>query len=429
MLVALFIARLDPDDHDQGRAAALASQLGRSDRRRREPRRGPDPAQLPVGDRRDPAHQLLPAERGVGRCEALPLIQARSRARSRLLPLPRPRFEIFVLLAARRGRAPARRHGRARRPALVGPARGFPHRGPRPDEGADGQERADRPGRVQGRLRGQAPADEGGREAFQAEGIACYRTFLRGPARPHRQHRRRRGRAADRGRALRRRRSLPGGRRRQGHGDLLRHRQRRRRPTTASGSATRSPPAARSATTTRRWGSPRAAPGSRSSGTSASSAPTSRRPTSPSSASATWRATCSATACCSRRTSGCSPRSTTCTSSSTPTRTPAASFAERQRLFELPRSAWSDYDASLISAGGGVFERSAKSIPISAGGQRALGIEADELAAERADLARSCGRRSTCSGTAASAPTSRRAAEIARRRRRQGQRRRPDQRR
>ena len=44
----------------------------------------------------------------------------------------------------------------------------------------------------------------------------------------------------------------------------------------------------------------------------------------------------------------------------------AASFAERQRLFALPRSGWTDYDASLISEGGGVFSRSAKSVPISA---------------------------------------------------------------
>ena len=42
-----------------------------------------------------------------------------------------------------------------------------------------------------------------------------------------------------------------------------------------------------------------------------------------------------------------------------------ASFAERKRLFELPRSAWTDYDASLISKGGGVFPRSAKSIRVS----------------------------------------------------------------
>ena len=42
-----------------------------------------------------------------------------------------------------------------------------------------------------------------------------------------------------------------------------------------------------------------------------------------------------------------------------------SSFAERNRLFDLPRSSWRDYNAELISAGGGVFERSAKSIPLS----------------------------------------------------------------
>lgn len=44
----------------------------------------------------------------------------------------------------------------------------------------------------------------------------------------------------------------------------------------------------------------------------------------------------------------------------------AASFKERQRLFALPRSSWQDYDKSLISAGGGVFPRTAKSVPLSA---------------------------------------------------------------
>ena len=68
------------------------------------------------------------------------------------------------------------------------------------------------------------------------------------------------------------------------------------------------------------------------------------RPTSPSSGSATCPATCSATACCSRATSGWSPRSTTCTCSSIPIPIRRRSFAERQRLFELPRSSWSDYD-------------------------------------------------------------------------------------
>jgi glutamate dehydrogenase len=49
-------------------------------------------------------------------------------------------------------------------------------------------------------------------------------------------------------------------------------------------------------------------------------------------------------------------------------------FAERQRLFELPRSNWTDYNAKLISKGGGVFERSAKKITLSGEAQAALGI-------------------------------------------------------
>ena len=44
---------------------------------------------------------------------------------------------------------------------------------------------------------------------------------------------------------------------------------------------------------------------------------------------------------------------------------PASSFAERRRLFDLPRSSWADYDAALISKGGGIFPRSAKSIELS----------------------------------------------------------------
>src|SRR3954471_1829372 len=47
-----------------------------------------------------------------------------------------------------------------------------------------------------------------------------------------------------------------------------------------------------------------------------------------------------------------------------PTPDAASSYAERKRLFALPRSSWQDYDKSLISEGGGVWPRSAKSIPI-----------------------------------------------------------------
>ncbi|MFD8593884.1 NAD-glutamate dehydrogenase [Kitasatospora sp. NPDC059646] len=57
----------------------------------------------------------------------------------------------------------------------------------------------------------------------------------------------------------------------------------------------------------------------------------------------------------------------------------AASHAERRRLFDLPRSSWDDYDKSLISAGGGVFPRSAKSIALSPQVRERLGIDAAKL--------------------------------------------------
>jgi glutamate dehydrogenase len=44
---------------------------------------------------------------------------------------------------------------------------------------------------------------------------------------------------------------------------------------------------------------------------------------------------------------------------------PETAYKERERLFSLPRSSWQDYDKGLISAGGGVFPRNAKSIPLS----------------------------------------------------------------
>src|SRR5258707_1627666 len=47
-----------------------------------------------------------------------------------------------------------------------------------------------------------------------------------------------------------------------------------------------------------------------------------------------------------------------------PSPDPAMSFAERKRLFDLPRSSWQDYNKSLISQGGGVFSRTLKAIPL-----------------------------------------------------------------
>jgi len=55
------------------------------------------------------------------------------------------------------------------------------------------------------------------------------------------------------------------------------------------------------------------------------------------------------------------------------------SFKERERLFNLPRSTWADYDKTLISKGGGVFNRSAKSIPVSREMQEVFGIKHEEI--------------------------------------------------
>ena len=52
----------------------------------------------------------------------------------------------------------------------------------------------------------------------------------------------------------------------------------------------------------------------------------------------------------------------------------ATSFVERRRLFDLPRSSWADYDQDLISEGGGIYPRSAKSIPVSPQVREVLGL-------------------------------------------------------
>jgi len=56
---------------------------------------------------------------------------------------------------------------------------------------------------------------------------------------------------------------------------------------------------------------------------------------------------------------------------------PAASWQERRRMFELPRSSWDDYDTSLISQGGGVYSRDQKSIPVSPQIRATLDIDGD----------------------------------------------------
>ena len=62
-----------------------------------------------------------------------------------------------------------------------------------------------------------------------------------------------------------------------------------------------------------------------------------------------------------------------------PSPDPEASFKERERLFKLSRSSWADYDSKFISAGGGLYPRSAKSVTITPEMKAVLGIEADAM--------------------------------------------------
>ena len=263
-MVELFEARFDPalGEARPTRAARLdAIEQQTRDGARRASRRSTRTASC--GASSTPCAAACAPITGSQRGQGLDLLQDRQ---------PHDRRAAAAAAAGRdlrlqpaHGRHPsARRPGGARRHPLVRPARGFPHRDPGPDEGADGEERRHRAGRLEGRLLRQARRRSNGtREQIQAEGIDCYQTLMRGllditdnyvdgkVAPP-----------AD-VRAPRRRRSLSRGRRRQGHGHLLRHRQCVSRANTASGWTTPSPPAARPATTTRRWASPRAAPGNR----------------------------------------------------------------------------------------------------------------------------------------------------------------------
>jgi glutamate dehydrogenase len=58
---------------------------------------------------------------------------------------------------------------------------------------------------------------------------------------------------------------------------------------------------------------------------------------------------------------------------------PATSWNERKRLFDQPRSSWMDYDKSLLSAGGGIYDRAAKAIALSAEARAVLGVDAPTM--------------------------------------------------
>ena len=150
-LVALFHARFDPAGRDAGRdderASARSSTALDADP---QPRRRPHLPCLPDPRRRHRPHQLLPRPAGDR-------VQVRPGRDPRPPAAPAEARDLGVR-AAGRGRPPARRRHRPRRAALERPAGGLPHRGPRADEGADGEERGHRADRRQGRLRRQAPA-------------------------------------------------------------------------------------------------------------------------------------------------------------------------------------------------------------------------------------------------------------------------------
>jgi glutamate dehydrogenase len=65
---------------------------------------------------------------------------------------------------------------------------------------------------------------------------------------------------------------------------------------------------------------------------------------------------------------------------------PAVSFAERARIFALPRSSWADYDLALISPGGGVWPRTSKSVRVSPQAQAVLGLDATARALSSDEL-------------------------------------------
>ena len=169
-LADLFVARFDPDDlrrRPAQRAHAARPANPRQARGGHALRRGSDPArpvECPVGHG---AHQRL-SDRGGRPVQGLSVLQDRKPEDARAAAAEADVRGVRVLDAHGR-RAPAHGLRRARRHPLVGPARGLPHRGTRPDEGAAGQEHGDRARRRQGRLRRAGACIAGDREAQQAE--------------------------------------------------------------------------------------------------------------------------------------------------------------------------------------------------------------------------------------------------------------------
>jgi glutamate dehydrogenase len=216
-------ARRSGAQHPRPRSRPRDRQRARSGDRAR---RRPDNPCIPLGDRGDAAHQSLPARRDR-RSQEVPVAQARAAQHPGAAEAAADVRDLGVF-AARRGRASAR-WARWRRGGLRWSDR-------REDfrteilglmKAQNGQEHGHRAGRRQGRLRPRQLRPPDARRSSvkepSATGSSSRRcstsrttwSTARWPAR--------------RGRPLRRRRSVPGRRRRQGHGDFLRYRERARR--------------------------------------------------------------------------------------------------------------------------------------------------------------------------------------------------------
>ncbi len=167
LMADLFLARFDPGPgrglvgQAQGKDRRDRRQACRRARNRRHARRGPHPAALLECAALHLAHQLL-ANRSGRRAQGLDLLQDRQPHHRRVAGAAAAGRDLR-LQPAHGGHPSARRPRRARRHPLVRPARGFPHRDPRPDEDPDGEERRHRAGRLQGRLLCEAAADSAAR--------------------------------------------------------------------------------------------------------------------------------------------------------------------------------------------------------------------------------------------------------------------------
>ena len=287
------------------------------------------------------------------------------------------------------------------------PARRLPHRGAGPGEGPAGEERGDRAGGLQGRLLSQAAAEGRRARGDPGRGDRRLQDLPLRPAGHHRQHRRRRRGGPSAGRASSTTATIP----------TWWWRPTRAPPPsptsptawpspTASGSATPSPPAARPATTTRPWASPPAAPGRRSSATSASSARTSRPSPSP----------CVGVGDMSGDVFGNGmllSKQTRLVAAFDhrhifldPDPDPATSLGRAQapvRPADARRGTTTT--AKLISEGGGVFPRTLKSIPLTPEVKALLDLKVDALTPAELIARDPEGAASSCSTSAASAPT------------------------